>query len=165
MNRATEEYLQSSVMTAPPERLHLLVVEAAIRYARVGREALAARNYERSFGGLTKARECVAELISSIQTDPNPELADRLRGLFLFCHNGLVKADLTRTVEPIDDAIRILELHRETWKELILKLSLEGGRMTSARPVSADSTTGLPAFVTATTATATPYAGGLDLTT
>jgi flagellar secretion chaperone FliS len=165
MNRATEEYLQSSVMTAPPERLHLLVVEAAIRYARVGREALAARNYERSFGGLTKARECVAEMISSIQTDPNPELADRLKGLFLFCHNSLIKADLTHTVEPIDDAIRILELHRDTWKELILKLSVEGSRNTGARPVSTESTTGLPAFANATTASAAPYAGGLDLTT
>lgn len=171
MANATEEYLLTSVMTAPPERLHLLVVEAALRYARIGREALEARRRDRSFAALSKSRECVAEMLSSLRSDLNPELADRLKSLFLFCHGQLLRADLEQEPQHASDAIRILEIHRDTWLELISRLAKDGAREATQGPVLSDGSRSLdeaprtlPAFA-ATGGSPFPPAVGIDFTT
>lgn len=165
MSSATEEYLVSSVMTAPPERLHLLVVEAAVRYARIGREAVIEKKFDRAIASLSKARECVTELISGIRTDPNPELADRLKGLFLFCHGAILKGDLEHNPDQIADAIKILEMHRDTWRELIARLA--GQPAVTAPPSPVGEATATPSVTRPAFATSAPpiESGGIDFTT
>ena len=132
MVSAAEEYLESRVMTAPPERLHLLVVEAALRFSKIGAQALRDSNFERSFAALSKARDCVNELLCSVRTDTQPDLGNQLKGLFLFCHRSLFLADLEHAPGHADDAIRVLQIHRETWVELLDRLAREGGGLQPA---------------------------------
>ena len=122
MVTAADEYLESRVLTAPPEKLHLMVVEAALRFARQGQQALAHHDHASACDILGRSRACITELIASIRADENPELADRLRALFLFCHRRLLQADLEHNGRYVDDAIGILESHRETWLELLARL-------------------------------------------
>lgn len=152
-------------MTAPPERLHLLVVEAALRYARIGREAVIEKKFDRAFAALSKSRECVAELISGIRNDPNPELAERLKGLFLFCHGAILRGDLEHNPDRIADAIKILEMHRDTWKELIARLA---GQPAVAAPQSPlGEATATPSAARPAFAMSAPpvESGGIDFTT
>ena len=37
---AADQYLETQVLTAPPEQLHMLVVDGALRFARLGVQAL-----------------------------------------------------------------------------------------------------------------------------
>lgn len=133
MVSAAEEYLESRVLTAPPERLHLIVVEAALRFAKIGAQALRDRKFDRSFASLSKSRDCVNELMCSIQGDSQPELASRLKSLFLFCHRALLQADLEHEPRHADDAVRVLEIHRETWLELIGRLAQPGAQTASSQ--------------------------------
>lgn len=119
---AAREYLETQVVTASPERLHLMVVDGAIRFARQGEQALAAQNRELAMTALDRSRSCVNELLSGIVADPNPELAERLKALFLFVHRGLVRAELTNNPQLAREALSILEIHRETWLALIDRL-------------------------------------------
>ena len=116
-------YLETQVLTASPERLHLMVVDAAIRFARQGELAIEARNYETAFQALDRSRSCVNEILVGINRDPNPELAERLKALFLFVHRNLVQADLHKDAQRVRDALGILESHRQTWLELIGRLA------------------------------------------
>jgi flagellar secretion chaperone FliS len=125
MRSAADEYLETQVMTAAPERLHLMVVDAALRNARHACAALEAQDYETSFFALNRARDCVNELVTAIRNDPNPELAAQLKSLFLFVHRNLVNADLVHDLESARAAIRILEMHRETWLTLMERLQQE----------------------------------------
>lgn len=122
MRSAADEYLETQVMTATPERLHLMVVDAALRFARQACTALDKQDYETSFLALNRARDCVNELTTSVRSDPNPELATQLKSLFLFVHRNLVGADLLHDSQRAKDAIRILEAHRETWLALMDRL-------------------------------------------
>jgi flagellar protein FliS len=117
-----DAYLETQVQTASPERLHMMVVDAAIRYARQGAAAMAEKKFDQSFEALNRSRACVNELMTGIRTDPNPELAEQLKGLFLFVHRNLVLADLQRDPARIADGLQILEHHRQTWIELTEKL-------------------------------------------
>lgn len=165
MSSATEEYLVSSVMTAPPERLHLLVVEAALRYSRIGREAILEKKFDRAFASLSKARECVTEMLTGIRPDPNPELANRLKGLFLFCHNTLLQGDLQHDAAQIDNAIKVLEIHRDTWRELIVRLA--GQPAATPLPAASDSAGSMASSRPAFAAMSAPpvETGGIDFTT
>ncbi|MBL4884759.1 MAG: flagellar export chaperone FliS [Planctomycetaceae bacterium] len=116
------EYLESQVMTATPHQLHLMVVDGAIRFANVGKEALLVNNYEDSHLALSRSRDFISEIFSGLDDERAPEMIESLRNLFAFSYKNLAQADIEHKPELVDDAIRVLELHKETWMELIEKL-------------------------------------------
>ncbi len=116
------EYLESHIMTAPAHQLHMMVVGGAIRFAIAGKEALLEKNYEQSHLALSKSRDFITELISGLDDERAPEMIESLRALFAFAYKNLAQADIEHNTELIDHAIRVLELHKETWLELIEKL-------------------------------------------
>jgi flagellar protein FliS len=116
------DYLENQVLTASPHRLHLMVVDGAIRFARLGAAALEECRWEALGAALGRSRSCVSEMISGLDGEQSPELAERWKSLFVFVYRNLTVAELERNSQRISDAIRILELHRETWMELGLKL-------------------------------------------
>ncbi len=122
MSTVANAYRETQVLTASPERLHLMVTDAAIRFARQAMTAMENNDVEAGFHALNRSRDCVNGILTGIVTDPNPELADQLRGLFVFVQQNLARADLLRDPQLIRDALAILETHRQTWLELIDKL-------------------------------------------
>jgi flagellar protein FliS len=125
MHASTDDYLEIQVRTASPEKLHLMVIEGALRYGKQGLEALNQGNFERSFETLSRCRDCVAELLSGIKAEPDAELAEKLRAVFVFVHKQLAAGDLNHDPRPIQDALTVLEVHRDTWRELIQRLQTE----------------------------------------
>jgi flagellar protein FliS len=118
-----DDYLETRVLTASPHRLHLLVVEGALRFMRQGLTALEESRWEDMDQAFRRARDCVAELIGGIQPESAPELAATARGLFLSIYRWLALAELQRNPRQIEAALRLLETHRETWVELGVKLA------------------------------------------
>jgi flagellar protein FliS len=112
------EYLESQVLTASPHRLHLMVVDGAIRFARRAEMALEMHRWDELDAALSRSRDCVAELLGGLDAEQSPDLADRLKALFAFVYRNLALADSERNAPRIQDAIRILEIHRETWIEV-----------------------------------------------
>ena len=112
-------------MTAPPHRLHLMVVDGAIRFATQAEKALDEQDFETAHFALNNSRNFVSELISGLAADRSPELVDQLKGLFFFVYRNLVEADLDRDAQKVRDALSVLRLHRNTWVELIEKLKQE----------------------------------------
>lgn len=76
---------------------------------------------------MNRSRECVSELIAGLNPDQAPEMVQSLKNLFVFVYRSLAMADLETSPARVDDAIRILESHRDTWLELIDKLSSQLG--------------------------------------
>jgi len=122
-----DEYLESKVLTAPPLQLHLLTVEGAIRFARQAKLALEEKQFEQSHNLLNRSRECVSELIAGLNPEQAPEMVTSLKNLFAFVYRALAMADLETNPARVDDAVQILERHRETWLELIDKLAGQQG--------------------------------------
>jgi flagellar protein FliS len=125
MRNISHAYLETQVMTASPERLHLMVVEAAIRSGRQAEAALAENNIETAFLALSQCRSCVCEILAGINVEPNPEVGESLKGLFAFVQKNLLFADVRRDPQLVRDALTILESHRRTWLELLDRLQQE----------------------------------------
>ena len=72
MQNVADAYLETQVLTASPERLHLMVVDAAIRFARQSFVALEEKNIEAAYLALTRSRSCISEILTGIDAKPNP---------------------------------------------------------------------------------------------
>ena len=129
-------YLETQVLTASPHRLHLMVVDAALRHARRGAEGIEQRQWDVMFLSLSKARDCLSELIGGLKPEVDPELVEPTKQLFVFVYRNLAKADFERNAALVQDAIRVLEIHRETWLELGQGLVGAPLRPTATAPVS-----------------------------
>ena len=120
-----DPYLETRVMSAPPHQLHLMVVDAALRFARQGAQCLTEQDLSGAYAALNRSRDCVKELIVGLRPNEAPDLIAQLNELFMFVYRRLVDADLKRDPQLARDAIRILEIHRGTWLELIEALPKE----------------------------------------
>lgn len=120
-----ESYLEAAVLSAKPYQLHLMVVQGAIRFAKQALHGLENQDYEVCHFSLNRSRDCVTELIGSMNADIAPEIVGNLRSLFAFAFRALSQADIQRNAEPIHAAIQILESHRETWMEVMQRFQTE----------------------------------------
>ncbi|HWL92431.1 MAG TPA: flagellar export chaperone FliS [Phycisphaerae bacterium] len=129
---ASGEYLRNAVMTAAPEQLQLMLYDGAIRFVTQAREAMTRADYETSCEKLIRAQNIVLEMRNGLRPEVNPGLCAQMSGLYTFIYNQLVDANMKRSLGSIDDALRILEHQRETWRLLIERMRSERGRQTPA---------------------------------
>lgn len=118
-------YLRTRVMTASPEELRLLLLEGALRFATQAREGLVNDDHEGAFSGFTQCRNIIMELINTIRPEHDPDLAERVRSLYMYLYAELVGASTDKDVPRLDKAIALLEYERETWVLLMGKLATE----------------------------------------
>ncbi len=115
---AQENYLTTEVMTATPQRLQLILVEAAIRSCEQARRCWAANQTEQACEALIHAESIVTELLARLNQEGDPEMAKRIASVYLFVFRSLVDANLKHDETKLKDAIRVLETERETWQEV-----------------------------------------------
>jgi flagellar protein FliS len=131
---ALDDYLENQVLTASPYRLHLMVLDAAIRFARQGGAAMQESRWEAMEQAFSRARDCLTELIGGINPDLAPDVARNVKSLFAAAYERLALAELLRNALQLDEALRLLQFHRETWIELGERLNSNGGASAVAAP-------------------------------
>lgn len=114
-----DEYLASQVMTATPQRLHLMLIEGAIRHCERTRQFWNAGLEEQAVEALTKAQEIVSELLASLNYNEQPDLASRIAGVYTYIFRAVVNASLKRDESSLAGALRVLEIERDTWREIV----------------------------------------------
>lgn len=114
MHDARSAYLETQVLTAAPQKLRLMLIDGAMRFARQAREAHALGNMYGFSSGLERARDIVTELISGIRPGTSA-ITEATLALYAFVFKSLGEAQLLKEAAKIDDALRVLEEERQTW--------------------------------------------------
>ena len=126
MNEAgSREYLRSVVMSAPPEKLQLMLYDGAIRFCRQARDAISARRIEDGYNLITRAQNIVLELNNALKPELAPQLCERMAALYNYLYRRLIHANMHRDLDALDEALRLIEYQRETWIMLLEKLASE----------------------------------------
>lgn len=110
-------------MTASPEQLQLMLYDGVIRFARQGRDALLAQDYETSYEKLSRAQAIIVEMEAGLRHEVNPELCGRMAAVYGFLYRKLVEASIHKDPTAVDDALKVLEIERETWVLLIERVN------------------------------------------
>jgi flagellar protein FliS len=114
---ARDAYLEAQVMTATPQKLRLMLIDGAIRLAREAVRCWEAAKNEEAFEAIQRCRGIVAELLASVKPDDST-LASRVAEVYAFLFQTLTEAQLRRDPEKLEGAVAVLEVERETWRQV-----------------------------------------------
>ena len=81
---AKDRYFNDQVMTAPPQKLHLMLLEAALRHARTAQRHWDEGNDPDASDSLIRSQEVIAELLTALKSEVAPELVSQVAGVYLF---------------------------------------------------------------------------------
>jgi len=117
-----ENYLATEVMTATPQKLQLMLIEAAIRSARRAGEKWQAGDDAQASEALIHAQEVVGELLAGLNREVATNLVQKVASVYLFVFRNLMEANHERNESKLDDALKVLEIERETWRQVCQQL-------------------------------------------
>ncbi len=117
-SRAQDSYLFTEVKTATPQKLQLLLIEGALRLANRARQYWQQEHNDRAIQALVDAQAVMSHLLGVIDREAGGDLAIRVSAVYEFIFRSLVKAGHRRDETSLGDAIRILEIERETWRQV-----------------------------------------------
>ena len=132
-------YIETEVMTASPQKLQLMMIDAAIRFAKRAKLHWEADEDEKACDVLIRAQQVMGELLGGLNREASPQLVGKIASVYVFVFRNLMEAALERDVEKIDGAIKVLEAEQETWRQVCQKLaeekSIEPGPAAPAAPL------------------------------
>ncbi|MDR1271136.1 MAG: flagellar export chaperone FliS [Planctomycetaceae bacterium] len=139
-------YLQAEVQTATPQKLQLLLVEAAITNIHRTKQFWKDQKYDDGIESLSRAQDIIAEILCSLDRDGSPEIAKKLASIYLFIFRRLAESGMSRDEQKLDDALRVLNSERETWRLVCEKFGTTVGstNQSSNEGTKLDLSTGIP---------------------
>lgn len=114
---AAQAYTEASVLSAPPERLVVMLYDGANRF--LNRAAAAVRDGDTlaATEPLQRAQAILDELLATLDPAAGP-LTERLESIYLFSKRTLTEAQLARDPEPIERVASLLGVLRQAWNEV-----------------------------------------------
>ncbi|MGO9112140.1 MAG: flagellar export chaperone FliS [Thermoguttaceae bacterium] len=127
---AQDHYLFTEVKTAAPQKLQLLLIEAALRLSNRARQYWQQDRNDLAIQALVNAQAVMAHMLGVIDHKAGGDLAKRVSAVYEFIFRSLVKAGHRHDEKSLGDAVRILEIERQTWRQLCEKLAAISPRAT-----------------------------------
>jgi len=121
MAAQNSQYLESKVLTAPTYRLHLMLIEGAIRFGRQAAEALQRGDQVAAATPMLRVVDIVGEMLAAVRGTAS-NLNKRLTELYWFLFRLASEAKIHSDVEKLAALLRLLEYERQTWQMLCDKL-------------------------------------------
>ncbi|MCC7473814.1 MAG: flagellar protein FliS [Pirellulales bacterium] len=138
MNGPTNnQYLESKVLTAPPQRLHLMLIDGAIRFGRQAEEHLKRGERVAAATPLLRVVDILGELLASVRENKGT-LNEQIAELYLFLFRRVSEAKVNEDLATLGEVLQLLEYERQTWQMICEKLGTEAP---NAAPIPARSAT------------------------
>ncbi len=113
---ARNQYLDAEVMSAAPQKLHLLLIEAIIRAIHRGKRYWQSGQNDKACETLIHAQRMVCEILGGFDREVHPDLVQRMAAVYMFVFRALVEGNRRHDEKKLDDALRVLEIERRTWQ-------------------------------------------------
>lgn len=114
---STENYLETEVLTATPQKLQLMMINGAIRFAYQAQQLSEQQEKEEAWERLMRCREIVAQILCSIKDDGS-ELMRSVAGIYFFLFQELTELHAKDEYDRLNGVLKVLNEERETWEEL-----------------------------------------------
>lgn len=114
---AQKAYRDSAILTAPPERLVVMLYDGANRFLIQGATALRAGDLALMNDKLRRAEAIITELRATLDLSQG-EVATNLESIYSFCQRLLLEARLKRDPEKIDHVAKLLCELRDAWDQV-----------------------------------------------
>ena len=112
-----QAYRESSVMTASPEQLVVMLYDGALRFLRQTQAAYGEGAWQHGGERMQRAEAILDELLATLNMDAG-EVSERLQAIYVFCKRQLIEARLERSTAKVEAVIRLLADLREAWSQI-----------------------------------------------
>lgn len=116
-SNAYNAYKNNSVNHASKDQLLLMLVDGAVKYAKIGRQAILDKDIQKSHNNITRTQDIFYELIITLDVNQGGEWAQQMRAIYQFIVDRLGQANMKKSVEIMDEIIPLIEEVRDTWYE------------------------------------------------
>jgi len=112
-------YTENEVATQAPGRVVVLLYEGAIRFLKQAIGEIQAGQPAQKGPFIAKAVAIIEELNTALDMEAGGEVAQNLRGLYLFMSRHLVQANAKNDIQMIREVISLLEDLNGGWKAIV----------------------------------------------
>lgn len=119
MVQAFNQYQNTQITTATPEKILLMLYDGAINFTRIAREKMEQGNVAEKARFIDKGLAIVSELMNTLNHDVGGDISQRLEQLYIYIIDEYTAANINNSVKSLDNVLKILTALRETWAEAI----------------------------------------------
>ncbi|MGN9163241.1 flagellar export chaperone FliS [Clostridium sulfidigenes] len=113
---AYNAYKNNSVNYASKEQLLLMLLDGAVKFAKMARQAILDNDVKSSHENLIKTQDIFTELMITIDQNAG-EWAVNMYKIYDFIKEKLFEANLKKDVKVLDEVMPLIEEVRNTWQE------------------------------------------------
>lgn len=113
-----QAYKRNKYETASPHKLISLLYDACLLNGNRAKQALLEGKKQEAHTAILKMQDILYELIASLNDAQGGEISQNLKQIYLYAINRLVEANLSKTVEPIEEAISLIVSIQSAWEEI-----------------------------------------------
>lgn len=116
-SNAYSAYKNNSVNYASREQLLLMLVDGAVKFAKMAKLGIEEKNIGKTHENIVKTQNIFYELMTTLDVDKGGEWAKGLMQVYEFVVNRLMEANIKKDKSIMDEIIPLIEDVRDTWNE------------------------------------------------
>lgn len=109
-------YKTNSVNYASKDQMLLMLVDGAVKFAKIGRQAILDKDIQKAHNSLMRVQDIFIELIVTLDTD-KAEWAKPLKDVYVFIKDKLAEANMAKDEKKVDEVLGLIEEIRDMWHE------------------------------------------------
>ena len=123
--KAQKTYIEREVATAAPQKIQLMLIEAAIKNIHRVKNHWDNNDREGAFHAITRIQDIVTEILCSLDMKGSPEIAQSLAGIYVFIFRKIASVRGPDDMDSLDEALKVLMVERQSWKEICEKFGVK----------------------------------------
>ncbi len=111
------QYLESKVLTASQPRLHLMLLEGALRFGQQAKQNK--WNDDEEFAETEQLLNRMMDIVEELTLGTNAggsEISKQLVEQYAYLYRELTASRINRDLQKLDECLKLLEYQRKTWK-------------------------------------------------
>jgi flagellar protein FliS len=112
-----QAYRESAVLTAPPERLVVMLYDGARRFLHQAAVTMRDGDVPTSHERLRRAEAIIEHLLATLDMSQG-EISQRLESIYMFCQRHLAEGRIQRDPEKLEKVSALLGELREAWAQI-----------------------------------------------
>lgn len=113
---AYNAYKNNSVNYASKDQLLIMLLDGAVKFSKIARQALVDKDVKKSHENLVKVQDIFIELMVTLDQNAG-EWAQNMFKVYEFIKDKLAEANLKKDINILDEVMPLIEEVRETWNE------------------------------------------------
>jgi flagellar secretion chaperone FliS len=114
---AYNTYKSNSINHASKEQLLLMLVEGAVKFAKMGRQAIVDKDIQKAHENIIKTQNIYGELMATINLEAAGDWGKSIYDIYDFINRRLIDANIKKDVEIMNEIIPLIEDVKNMWQE------------------------------------------------